>query len=253
LEARWWVWKQMEKLMRDSILSVASTRFCRSASAKKIHYKNVKNDRELRGSPCSLNLCSAARIWSLTHVLCWSPFTCRCLTWIRLCWVYQNPRCPKVDGREKGSFSNTNNDFVWVTKSMLAFGIHTMEQYHLEYQYSCPLLATSSSLLLSGLRQSSASSFNQCSLTFHFKISWKKYHFEPHFSKLDLASNFLILDFGFGVQIEFRICNEKLYKFFLRKILIGRVFSSPLIKIPYYCYFFGSAACLIFWPFLNVY
>ena len=37
--------------MRDSILSVASTRFCRSASAKKIHYKNVKKRSRTSGEP----------------------------------------------------------------------------------------------------------------------------------------------------------------------------------------------------------
>ena len=34
--------------------------------------------------------------------LCWSPSTCRCLAWICLCWVRQNRRRSKVDGREKG-------------------------------------------------------------------------------------------------------------------------------------------------------
>ena len=180
LEAWWWVWKQMEKLMRDSILSVASTRFCRSASAKKIHYKNVKNDRELRGSPCSLNLCSAARIWSLTHVLCWSPFTCRCLTWIRLCWVCQSPRCAKVDGREKGSFSthlSIESFWIWDLLPHASTAYHNGAKQSWIWSTHDTLVSdmlgwtsqppVTTSLLLSGLR-SWESVLLQCSLfSFH--------------------------------------------------------------------------------------
>ena len=56
--------------------------------------------------------CWTARTRSLTHVLCWSPFTCRCLAWICLCWVRQNPRRSNVDGREKGRFQTHFNQNV---------------------------------------------------------------------------------------------------------------------------------------------
>ena len=61
--------------------------------------------------------CWTARTRSLTHVLCWSPFTCRCLAWICLCWVRQNPRRSNVDGREKGRFQSHA-----ISKSETMFG-----------------------------------------------------------------------------------------------------------------------------------
>ena len=80
------------------------------------------------------------RTRSLTHVLCWSPFTCRCLAWICLCWVRQNPRRSNVDGREKGSiskpFQNFNQHPVRVIYLVGKPEIHTTPSVFVRINYS---------------------------------------------------------------------------------------------------------------------
>ena len=80
------------------------------------------------------------RTRSLTHFLCWSPFKCRCLAWICLCWVRQNPRRSNVDGREKGSiskpFQNFNQHPVRVIYLVGKPEIHTTPSVFVRINYS---------------------------------------------------------------------------------------------------------------------